>query len=263
MVTVIGQIYRVFIRYGTMRNVGLEQRPEVSVVVPALNEEHEIVHCLASLARQTIRGFEVIVVDNGSKDATVSIAQAWGASTINEPRQGISYAREKGFLAAPADIIASTDADTVVPPNWLERIHRTFAETPEAVAVFGPYRYKSPPTPISMSSLLIPYFSRGLMIAQRLTWKFGHPYFSGANFAVRREAFLKVDGFRSLNNGQIYSDWEDVQLGIKLYRLGKICYLPDLIVLTSARKLTLVNARHLLTGTPRKALRVQFMGKAL
>ena len=246
-----------------MRSVGLKQLPKVSVVVPALNEEREIVHCLASLARQTIRGFEVIVVDNGSKDATASIARAWGASMIYEPRQGIPYARETGFQAARSAIIASTDADTVVPPNWLERIHKTFVEAPEAVAVFGPYRYKSPSTPISLSSLLIPYFSRGLMVAQRLTWRFGHPYFSGANFAVRREAFLKVDGFRSPNNGQIYSDWEDVQLGMKLYRLGKVCYLPDLIVLTSARKLTLANARHLLTGTPRKALRVQFMGKAL
>lgn len=101
------------------------------------------------------------------------------------------------------------------------------------------------------------------MFAQRITWRSGHPYFSGANFAVRQDAFLKVHGFRSPKDGRIYSDWEDVQLGIKLHRLGKVCYLPDLIVLTSARELRLANARNILFGAPKKALRVQVMGRDL
>ena len=101
------------------------------------------------------------------------------------------------------------------------------------------------------------------MFGQRMSWRFGHPYFSAANFAVRREAFLKAGGFRSSKDGQIYSDWEDVQLGMKLHRIGKVCYLPDLVVLTSARNLKLANARDILFGTPKKALRVQVMGKDL
>jgi len=77
------------------------------------------------------------------------------------------------------------------------------------------------------------------------------------------EAFLKAGGFRSSKDGQIYSNWEDVQLGMKLHRIGKVCYLPDLVVLTSARNLKLANARDILFGTPKKALRVQVMGKDL
>ena len=233
------------------------------MVIPALDEEQELGQCLESLRHQTFQGFEVIVVDNGCKDATASIARGWGARTLYEPRQGISYARETGFQAASGDIIASTDSDTGVPINWLERIFQIFVETPEVVAVFGPYCYKPPPPPRSLGALLIPCLSRGLMLSQQTAWWFGHPYFSGANFAVRQDAFLKVHGFHSPKDGCIYSDWEDVQLGIKLHRLGKVCYLPDLIVLTSARKLTRANARTLLTGTPRKALRVHFMRKAL
>lgn len=246
-----------------MENIRLTSHLKVSVVIPALDEEQEIGQCLASLARQTFGDFVVIVVDNGSKDATVSIARTFGALVVHEPRQGVSYARETGFHAARSDIIVSTDADTEVPQNWLQRIHRTFVEDPNAVAVFGPYWYKPFFPRSGLASALIPHLSRALMFGQRMSWRFGHPYFSAANFAVRREAFLKAGGFRSSKDGQIYSDWEDVQLGIKLHRIGKVCYLPDLVVLTSARNLKLDNARDILFGTPKKALRVQVMGKDL
>ena len=246
-----------------MRNACLNRKLKVSVVIPALDEGQQIGRCLQSLAHQTFRDFEVIVVDNGSKDATASIARDCGASTIYEPRHGIPYARETGFQAARSDIIASTDADTEVPANWLQRISQTFLEDPQVVAVFGPYCYKPLSRRRSLGALLIPYLSTALMFSQRIAWRFGHPYFSGANFAVRQEVFLEAQGFRSPKDTQIYSVWEDVQLGMKLHQLGKVCYLSDLVVLTSARKLRSANARTILIGTPKKAFRVQVMRKDL
>jgi len=93
---------------------------------------------LRALPVRPLGDFVVIVVGNGSKDATVSIARTFGALIVHEPRQGISYARETGFQATRSDIIVSTDADTEVPQNWLQRIHRTFVEDPNTVGCIRP-----------------------------------------------------------------------------------------------------------------------------
>ncbi|MCR4391522.1 MAG: glycosyltransferase [Candidatus Acetothermia bacterium] len=219
-----------------MRHLSLNRWPKVSVVVPALNEEREIGECLASLAHQTFSDFEVIVVDNGSSDATVSVARSYGARVIHEPRRGPGYAREAGFQAARADIIAATDADTVVPPDWLARIHRAFEEDPEVIAVFGPFQAKPSSAPTVLGNHLLPVLEIGVVVGQRMAWRTRVPLFSGANFALRRDAFHKVRGFRSLRSGHIYASSEDILLGSKLRRLGKVRYLPDLVVWTSARK---------------------------
>lgn len=212
-----------------MNSQDLSQWPKVSVVVPALNEEREIGECLASLASQTFPDFEVIVVDNGSTDATPSIAARYGARVIREPK---------------------------------ERIHRAFEEDPEVIAVFGPFRYRPGSAPKTPVRPFIPCFETGLILGQRVAFRLGLPHFPGANFAVRREAFFKVGGFHS-PDGRIYSDWEDIQLGFKLRRAGKVRFLPDLVVLTSARKLRPASARNIVIGNAKRALHVHVLGKPL
>jgi glycosyltransferase involved in cell wall biosynthesis len=169
--------------------------PKVSVVIPALNEEKELGECLASLAGQVFPEFEVIVVDNGSTDKTSSLAEEWGARVVFEGRRGPGYAREAGFRAARAPIIASTDADTVLPPHWVFRIHEAFQEDPEAIAVFGPIRAKPLSAPTSLSQALLPVLETTVVFGQRLAMYARAPLFSGANFAVRREAFFQVPNY--------------------------------------------------------------------
>ena len=219
-----------------MRSLNSSRWPKLSVVIPALDEEREIGECLASLARQTFPDFEVIVVDNGSRDATPAIAARYGARVIREPRRGPGYARETGFRAARGEIIASTDADTRVPLDWLARIYRVFEEDPAVVAAFGPIRAKPSSAPSALGNRLLPLLETGIKVGQRLAWRTRAPLFSGANFAVRREAFHRVHGFRSPRDARIYVTSEDILLGLKVCRLGKVLYLPDLVVWTSARK---------------------------
>jgi glycosyltransferase involved in cell wall biosynthesis len=233
----------------------------VSVVIPAWNEEREIERCLESLSRQTYTDFEVIVVDNGSTDATASLAKAWGARVIEESRRGISCARQAGFETARGSIVASTDADTVVPPNWLARIDETFRERSQTVGVFGPFQYQPHSASNAPANRLIPLCSAGIASAQWLTWKLGRPHFPGSNFAVQRDAFLQVCGFRSPSNASFYSYWEDVQLGLKLNRIGEIRYLSDLVVLASGRKLRSVG-RNILYPV-RQAAVLHLLGREL
>ena len=234
----------------------------LSVVIPAWNEEREIRRCLDGLSRQTAGGFEVIVVDNGSTDRTASIAAAWGAQVLTEPRRGIAYARQTGFDEARCPIVASTDADAIVPPDWIARIRREFAARPDVVGIFGPFHYQSKSAPKKLADWSIPLCYAATVSFQWITWRLGRPHFPGANFAIRREAFSAVSGFRSpLDSTSYYSYWEDVQLGLKLRRIGEIRYLRDLVVQASARKLGSVRRNVLYPA--RQAAALHLLGREL
>jgi len=109
----------------------------ISVVVPTRNNEGTIGALLDSLARQTVRDFEVLVVDSSS-DRTPEIASRYPfVRVIRVPPLGINVARNAGVREARGDIVAFTDGDCRVPPDWLERILEFFRRRPDAAAVGG------------------------------------------------------------------------------------------------------------------------------
>ncbi|WP_148281177.1 glycosyltransferase family 2 protein [Gordonia sp. KTR9] len=103
-----------------------------SVVVPVYNEVDTIGECLARLSAQFDRITEIVVVDNNSTDGSSAVIDAWCSAhprirTIDEPRQGLVYARNAGLDAATGDLVARIDADTRVPPDWARTIVEFFA----------------------------------------------------------------------------------------------------------------------------------------
>ncbi len=214
----------------------MSARLKISVVIPALNEEAEIGECLESLTHQSFRDFEVIVGDNGSTDATAQIARSYGCHVLYEGRRGVSFARQCGFEAAQAEIIASTDADTVVSPDWLDLIYRPFREEPDLVGVYGRVLLKEGSSPSPYFNQLIPMTNPLLTSFLQVSHALSFPHFCGANFAVRKRFFEQVGGFRA-RDGRFYRASEDVQLGLKLRKIGEVRFLKDLAVYTSARKL--------------------------
>lgn len=199
----------------------------ISVVVPAHNEEALLSLCLESLKSQDFHGaFEVIVVDNHSTDKTSEIAKKYPVKLIYESKKGIAFARQKGFQIARGKIIASTDADTIVPENWLTRIVRIFRENPQAVAVTGNIDfYGRTKRRLAIFNIISP-------LARLSTWILsGRQHLWGANLAIRRDVFKKIGGFDSrLVAG------EDYDLGSHAKEFGKIIYQRDLTVNTSARR---------------------------
>lgn len=202
--------------------------PLISVVIPAFNEQNSIANCLSSLHQQTFLDFEIIVVDNNSTDKTEEIATQYGARVVREKKQGMIPARERGFKEARADIIARTDADAILPPDWLQCIYNVFKRNPRIVAVAGGHTFpeagKLFNLPLSLLTKYI-YFPFVRLIM-------GHYQLSGPNNAIRKSAWQKTT---------VHTDekliHEDIDLSCHLAELGEIQYHPEIEVPYSLRRL--------------------------
>lgn len=201
-------------------------RPYISVVTAAFNEEKYLRRCLTSLQDQTYPKdlFDVTVVDNNSTDNTSSIARKFGASVILEKKQGYVFALKRGMSEAKGDIVAVTDSDSKVADDWLATIEKIFSD-PKVVAATGAAHVdsKSRIVRISMNMLYIFFMYLSAII--------GKPNLSGFNFAVRRDALAKVGGFDTR-----YAMSPDVDLGIRLTKVGKVKVVNGLSVITSFRR---------------------------
>ncbi len=199
----------------------------VSVVVPAFNEARYIRACLQALRCQEHPGFafEIIVVDDGSTDGTAAIARQHGARVIAQSRRGVSGARQAGFEAARGEIVASMDADSAPPRDWLRRLVAELLRAPDIVGVYGPIRLCGKPYEKWVSQVM-----SGLSFW--LNNCIRKPMFSGQNFAVRREAWARVGGF-----DPNWASSEDTLLSLKLAQIGRVRFCWDIVVPTSARRI--------------------------
>lgn len=198
----------------------------ISVVIPAFNEEKYLSGCLESLNKQDYPRdkFEVIVVDNNSVDKTPQIAQKYGAKLVRCQIRGVSVSRQAGSKVAKGEIIAGTDADTMVSPNWLSIINKYFQD-PQVAAITGVVKLYS-------AGWLNKFLAELFPIFVRIQFLLDKPGLSGANFAIRKEVFDKIGGFDTK-----FISAEDIDLGIRASKEGKVLFTPDLKVATSARRI--------------------------
>src|SRR5659263_765291 len=110
----------------------------ISVIIPTYNEEANITACLRSLCNQTMSRdeYELIVVDGNSKDRTCELAREYADEVITQTSKKVGGARNDGVLRARGNIVATTDADCIIPPEWLEIIKTDF-ESPNIVQLYG------------------------------------------------------------------------------------------------------------------------------
>jgi GT2 family glycosyltransferase len=161
--------------------------PEISVVVPVRDGASSLPALLESFAAQDLDDdrYEVVVVDNASRDGTAEIAAAHGARVVTEPRPNRSGARNAGARAAAADVFAFTDADCVAAPQWLGELLSSRGRAP---LVAGRVEMKTRP-----SSNAIERFESRTRFDQRAWVRSG--WAATANLLVEREAFEAIGGF--------------------------------------------------------------------
>lgn len=167
---------------------------------------------MEAIESQTVKPHAVILVDNNSTDGSLRIAEEFGFVTIlHEKQQGIAYARNKGFDAVKSGIIARIDADTVMPPNWVERVLEYYGDDSnrDQALTGGCFFY----------NIRMPHFfgwcqSQIAFRANRFI--LGHYILFGSNMAIPRKLWLAVRPDVCMRN-DIH---EDLDLSIHLHRLG-------------------------------------------
>ncbi len=219
----------------------MTNRPEVSVIIPTYNRSALLRDAVNSvLAQESQTTFEIIIVDNNSKDDTAVVVQSLmdqypgRLSYILETQQGNAHARNRGVNEARAPVIAFIDDDVTVEHNWLTSLKNALDSHPELSFVGGkvlPQWSTAPPswlTPEHWSPLaVLDYGPDELIIAGKsprglLT----------ANIAFRRSVFAEVGTFsphlQRVKNA--IGSMEDTEFLLRVCRSGKQgMYLPGMV----------------------------------
>lgn len=194
----------------------------VSVVVPAYDEAGSIGRCLDALAGQDA---EVVVVAGGDDD-TASVAAEHPATdvVVADDGRGAGAARNRGVEATSRDVLCFTDADTVVPDDWVESHRRHYADD-DVVGVGGPARpLEDDWTDRVLFRVLSDYW-------YRVSWPIGFVQLPTFNCSYRASTFRDHGGF-----DESIPFMEDTELSLRLRDEGEFVYDPDTRVSTSARR---------------------------
>jgi len=214
---------------------------KISIIIAARNEEDNIGKLLASIESQTYpkQLFEVIVIDDHSTDNTTNIVKNFQfVKLIHLQLDGINSYKKKaietGIEAASGDLIVTTDADCIVPENWLKTIASCKKET-NAVFIAAPVAMEYNPGLLQMFQTLDFLVLQGITAAS--VQKRFHNMCNGANLAYDRKVFYEVNGFTAIDH---IASGDDMLLMQKISQHfpGKISYLlsKEAIVTTQAAK---------------------------
>src|SRR6516162_871452 len=177
-------------QYKSVLPPALKRYPRVSVVVCAYNAERTIHRCLASLAALNYPDYEVILVNDGSRDRTLEIAESYDfCRIISQPNKGLSVARNVGAEAASGEIVAYTDSDCVADPDWLNYLVAKM-EVSNLAACGGP---NFPPPENALVPAVVAVAPGGpthVLISDEVA-----EHIAGCNMAFAREVLMRLGGF--------------------------------------------------------------------
>src|SRR5262245_54582093 len=179
--------------------------PEVSVIIPAFNREATIGRAISSVLAQTWANFEIVVVDDGSQDATVTVATSFGDERVrivrHEQNRGAAAARNTGIRAAKGEFIALLGSDD----GWFSY---------KLAMRLGQLREQAPETCVSCTGVILHLIDRGICREYRLQdcadWRrrlaLGCDERPGSTLLARRHVFARVglldESFHR------YEDWD-------------------------------------------------------
>ncbi|HEX6810047.1 MAG TPA: glycosyltransferase [Planctomycetota bacterium] len=184
--------------------------PRFSVIVCTHNGRRWLRECLEGIARLDYPDYEVIVVDDGSRDDTAAIAAACGQRVISTPHQGLSSARNTGMRAATGEFVAYIDDDAHPDPLWLRHLALTFLRSTHA-GVAGPNL--APPGDGWVAECIdnAPGNPTQVLLTDREA-----EHIPGCNMSFRRESLLAIGGFDT----RFWAAGDDVDVCWQLQKHG-------------------------------------------
>ena len=107
--------------------------PKYSIIIPVYNVEKYLRKCLDSVVKQTFKDYEIIIVNDGTKDNSMEIAEKYDATIIYQENQGLSAARNTGVRHAKGEYLIFLDSDDFIEPHLLEEIEKSMENQPDIV----------------------------------------------------------------------------------------------------------------------------------
>ena len=113
--------------------------PKIDIIIPVYNQADKISPCLMSIFKQTFKDFSVIVVNDGSTDKINNVLEKYkkNIKVINQSNQGANAARNRGAKEARSEYILFCDADIILKPKMLERMHNILKQNKRAAYAYS------------------------------------------------------------------------------------------------------------------------------
>ncbi|PWT99191.1 MAG: hypothetical protein C5B52_11035 [Bacteroidetes bacterium] len=216
---------------------------EISVIICSYNRQDYIISAIDSLYHQTIpkNVYEVIVVDNNSKDNTASLCKDYiqahpdyNIQYLSESRQGASFARNTGAALAKGSVLGFMDDDAIAKPDFLANTLNFFKSHNDASGMGGRIIPKYIPSEPKWMSHFVSSLVGNFDYSKEVEVFRPNKYPLESNMFVRTEDFLKVQGFNTALPGVVGTlriGGEGKDFFLKLQALGrKIYYDPTVIV---------------------------------
>lgn len=189
----------------------------LSLIIPVYNRPQEVDELLQSLTKQSQKDFEVIIVEDGSKERSDAIVESYSdrlpLSYFYIPNGGPGQARNFGATKATGDYFIVLDSDCILPPDYISSVMRELEDT-KADAFGGPDKASEHFTPIQKAinySMTSFFTTGGIRGGKKKIDKF---YPRSFNMGVRKEVYEKLGGFSRIRFG------EDIDFSIRIYKGG-------------------------------------------
>jgi glycosyltransferase involved in cell wall biosynthesis len=192
----------------------ISEKPEVSIIISAWNEEINIVRCIDSLSKlQSNIPFEIIVVNNNSKDRTQESIERLQIKKLFQPIQGCGPSRQMAQEQARGKFILLADADCLYPPQWLDLMMEKL-DKPGVICVYGRYSFIADSTFLRFKLSIYEYLKDIFAGIRHIKRPYLNAY--GISMGYLKEAGLKAGYIQHKTWG------DDGRLAFDMMKYGKI-----------------------------------------
>ncbi|GGB87063.1 glycosyltransferase family 2 protein [Dyadobacter sediminis] len=222
------------------------EKPDVSVVIPAWNEENNIYRTLSSLSNSRTKYMvEIVVINNNSTDGTQNVLDTLGVRNYMQPVQGTPFARQMGLELARGKYHLCADSDTFYPPDWIDQMVAPMVKDSNITGVYGNYSFIPPENQGRFGLWLYELFAGMMIRIRKRNREYLNVYGFNMGFVTqigRDTGGFKVSGSRIYANivGSDYeNEAEDGRMALNLKKAGKLKMVTSssATVYTSPRRL--------------------------
>ncbi|MFH1971058.1 MAG: glycosyltransferase family A protein, partial [Patescibacteria group bacterium] len=198
-----------------------------SFIIPAHNEERYISNCIKSIKNQTLKDFEIIVVDNKCTDKTSDIANRLGCKVVKEPKRSLSLARNKGAQVSKGEFLCFIDADGILSKDWLKEAEKYISKRNLDVVSGLNYFYNKN----VLKKIWYNIFTFFAFLGVDVLYIFGKRlYLVANNLVIKKSLFNELGKFKPII-------CEDYWLSVKYWKLkNRKCFFnPRMVISYSSR----------------------------